>query len=475
MPTVGAAPSGSRSRTTAAADSSSSLSFMVAPRSRCGAARQVGSLHSPPGRENPAPSFARSWLHRALTPARRDKSARCTRLRVAKTPRLRSLAHGCTALSLRRGATSRLAALASGSRKPRAFVRSLMVAPRSHSGAAPQVGSLHSPPGRENPAPSFARSWLHRALTPARRDKSARCTRLRVAKTPRLRSLAHGCTALSLRRGATSRLAALASGSRKPRAFVRSLMVAPRSHSGAARQVGSLHSPPGRENPAPSFARSWLHRALTPARRHKSARCTRLRVAKTPRLRSLAHGCTALSLRRGATSRLAALASGSRKPRAFVRSLMVAPRSHAGAARQVGSLHSPPGRENPAPSFGRSWLHRALTPARRDKSARCTRLRVAKTPRLRSLAHGCTALSLRRGATSRLAALASGSRKPRAFVRSLMVAPRSHSGAARQVGSLHSPPGRENPAPSFGRSWLHRALTPARRDKSARCTRLRVA
>src|SRR5262249_27000794 len=37
--------------------------------------------------------------------------------------------------------------------------------------------------------------------------------------------------------------------------------------------------------------------------------------------------------------------------------------------------------------MGSSWLHRALTPARRDKSARCTRLRVAKTPRLRSIAH----------------------------------------------------------------------------------------
>src|SRR5262245_17946200 len=66
----------------------------------------------------------------------------------------------------------------------------------------------------------------------------------------------HGCTALSLRRGATSRLAALASTSRKPRASIRSLMVAPRSHCGAARQVGSLHSPPRRESPAPSFARS---------------------------------------------------------------------------------------------------------------------------------------------------------------------------------------------------------------------------
>ena len=166
-----------------------------------------------------------SWLLRSLTAARRHKSARCTRLHVARSPRLRSLAHGCSALSLRRGATSRLAALASTWRDPRAFVRSLMVAPLSHCGAAPQVGSLHSPPRGEIPAPSFARSWLPRSLTAARRHKSARCTRLHVARSPRLRSLAHGCPALSLRRGATSRLAALASTWRDPRTFVRSLMV----------------------------------------------------------------------------------------------------------------------------------------------------------------------------------------------------------------------------------------------------------
>src|SRR5262245_22430349 len=34
----------------------------------------------------------------------------------------------------------------------------------------------------------------------------------------------------------------------------------------------------------------------------------------------------------------------------------------------------------------------------------------------------------------------------------VILAPRSHSGAARQVGSLHSPPRRENPAPPFDRS-----------------------
>ena len=174
-------------------------SFIVGSLALWGAARRVGSQHSPPGRENSGPwcagSFARSWLHRSLTAARRDESARCTRLRVAKIPRLRSLGHGCTARSLRRGATSRLAALASGSRKSRASVRSVMVAPLAHCGAARRVGSLHSPPGRENPAPPFARSWLHRSLTAARRDESARCTRLRVAKIPRLRSLGHECGA----------------------------------------------------------------------------------------------------------------------------------------------------------------------------------------------------------------------------------------------------------------------------------------
>src|SRR6185312_13070645 len=98
------------------------------------------------------------------------------------------------------------------------------------------------------------------------------------------------------------------------------------------------------------------------------------------------------------------------------RALIVAPRAHCGAARQVGSLHSPPGREKPAASFARSLLHRALTVGRRDKSARCTRLPVAKNPPLRSRAHCCTARSLWGGATSRLAALASRSRKTRRFV-----------------------------------------------------------
>src|SRR6185503_21231460 len=39
-------------------------------------------------------------------------------------------------------------------------------------------------------------------------------------------------------------------------------IVAPRAHFGSARQVASLHSAPGRENPSPAFARSFAgHRA----------------------------------------------------------------------------------------------------------------------------------------------------------------------------------------------------------------------
>src|SRR5689334_11893423 len=43
-------------------------------------------------------------------------------------------------------------------------------------------------------------------------------------------------------------------------AFSAGLIVAPPAHCGSARQVGSLHSPPGRENPSPSFAGSFFHR-----------------------------------------------------------------------------------------------------------------------------------------------------------------------------------------------------------------------
>src|SRR5262249_11440086 len=88
------------------------------------------------------------------------------------------------------------AALASGLRKSLACVRGLIVAPPTHFGSAQQVGSLHSPPGCENPSPAFVGSLLHRPLTSARRNKSARCTRLRVANIPRLRSWAHCCCSL---------------------------------------------------------------------------------------------------------------------------------------------------------------------------------------------------------------------------------------------------------------------------------------
>src|SRR5262249_11440085 len=90
----------------------------------------------------------------------RQRYHRCTRLRVAKIPRLRSWAHCCTAHSLRLGATSRLAALASGLRKSLACVRGLIVAPPTHFGSAQQVGSLHSPPGCEYPSLAFVGSLL---------------------------------------------------------------------------------------------------------------------------------------------------------------------------------------------------------------------------------------------------------------------------------------------------------------------------
>src|SRR5262245_10694296 len=36
------------------------------------------------------------------------------------------------------------------------------------------------------------------------------------------------------------------------------LIAAPSAHYGSARQVGPLHSPPGRESPSPAFARSFV-------------------------------------------------------------------------------------------------------------------------------------------------------------------------------------------------------------------------
>src|SRR6185312_13157598 len=54
--------------------------------------------------------------------------------------------------ALHAGASSRLAALASGMRKSLRSTRALIVAPRARSTPAHQVGSLHSPPGCENPS-----------------------------------------------------------------------------------------------------------------------------------------------------------------------------------------------------------------------------------------------------------------------------------------------------------------------------------
>src|SRR5262245_27610682 len=53
--------------------------FMVAPRAHCSSARQVGSLHSPPGRENPSPPFARSFVFSAREDAERRRLHRRAR------------------------------------------------------------------------------------------------------------------------------------------------------------------------------------------------------------------------------------------------------------------------------------------------------------------------------------------------------------------------------------------------------------
>src|SRR6266511_2707659 len=64
--------------------------------------------------------------------------------------------------------------------------------------------------------------------------------------------------------------------------------------------------------------------------------------------------------RRGAATRAAAPASAmtsSCEPRP--RAIIVAPRPCYVPARQVGSLHSPPRRENPSPTLGHSLVHHA--------------------------------------------------------------------------------------------------------------------